>query len=90
MRRVAKKPTLVDEQWLREMRHMIRAISRRLDELEPIFRAMDVLESKQAARAWFNGLVPALGGRPIDLCQTARGRHAVLRELGRIEHGVHS
>ena len=88
MKRAAKKRETLDEQWLREMRRMIRAIPRQLDELELILRAMDVLESKQAVRSWFNGVVPALGGRPIDLCQTARGRRAVLRELGRIEHGV--
>jgi uncharacterized protein (DUF2384 family) len=79
-----------DRQWLLQMRRMIRCISRQLDELEVVFRAFDVLESKQAVRSWFNGVVPALGSRPMDLCRTARGRHAVLRELGRIEHGVHS
>ena len=80
----------IAEQWLREMRHMVREISRRLDQLEVILRAMDVMETKQAMRNWFNGIVPALGGRPLELCQTTRGRKAVLRELGRIEHGVHS
>lgn len=88
--RSATDPELVDENWLRQMRQLLRAISRQVDELELIFRAMEVLESKQAVRRWFNGVVPALGGRPIDLCQTAQGRHAVLQELGRIEHGVHS
>lgn len=88
MTRAAKKREVSDEQWLREMRKMIRNISRQLGELELILRAMDVLESKQAVCSWFNGVVPALGGRPIDLCRTARGRQAVLRELGRIEHGV--
>ena len=75
---------------LRKMRHMVRAMSRQLDELAVILRAMDVLESKQAMRSWFNNIVPALGARPIDLCRTAQGRQAVLRELGRIEHGVFS
>jgi len=51
---------------------------------------MEVLGSKQAMRRWFHGVVPALAARPVDLCETARGRRAVLRELGRIEHGVHS
>ena len=72
------------------MRQSIRTISLQLDQLELIFRAMEVLKSKKAARSWFNGVVLALGARPIDLCQTARGRRAVLRELGRIEHGVYS
>jgi uncharacterized protein (DUF2384 family) len=72
------------------MRHMVRSISRQIDELELIVRATVVLESKRAVRSWFNGVVPTLGARPIDLCQTARGRRALLRELGRIEHGVHS
>ena len=72
------------------MRRIIWVISIQLDEIEPILRAMEVLESKQAVRSWFNCVVPALGARPIDLCQTVRGRQAVLRELGRIEHGVHS
>lgn len=83
-------PDLPDEQWLREMRRMVRIVSCQLDELELIIRAIAVLESRQAVRHWFNGIVPALGARPMDLCQTARGRRAVLRELGRIEHGVHS
>jgi uncharacterized protein (DUF2384 family) len=86
----ATKMRELDEQWLQEMRRMVRAISLQIDELELIFRAFSVLESKQAVRRWFNGIVPALGARPIDLCQTARGRRAVLRELGQIEHGVHS
>jgi len=51
---------------------------------------MDVLESKQTMRSWFNNIVPALGARPIDLCRTAQGRQAVLKELDRIEHGVYS
>ena len=72
------------------MRHMVRGMSRQLDEIEVIVRAMDVLESKQAMCSWLNNIVPALGARPIDLCCTAQGRQAVLRELGRIEHGVHS
>ena len=72
------------------MRRIIWVISIQLDEIEPILRAMEVLASKQAARSWFNSVVPALGARPIDLCQTVKGRQAVLRELGRIEHGVHS
>lgn len=81
---------LSDEQWLREMRLVVRTISLQLSELELIFRAMEVLESKQAVRSWFNSVVPALGARPIDLCKTARGRRAILQELGRLEHGVHS
>lgn len=72
------------------MRQLVRTISLQLDELELIFRAMEVLGSKKAVRGWFNGVVPALGARPVDLCKTARGRAKVLRELGRIEHGVHS
>ena len=80
----------LDVQWLREMRSVVRIISRQVDELELPFRAFDVLESKQAVRSWFNRVVPALGARPADLCQTLRGQHAVLRKLGRIEHGVHS
>jgi uncharacterized protein (DUF2384 family) len=58
--------------------------------LELIIRAVDILESKQAIRSWFNDTIPALGGRPVELCQTARGRQAVLRELERMKHGVHS
>ncbi|MGH7967214.1 MAG: antitoxin Xre/MbcA/ParS toxin-binding domain-containing protein [Limisphaerales bacterium] len=69
---------------------MVRVISLQVDELELIFRAISVLESKQAVRRWFNGIVSALRARPIDLCQSARGRRAVLRELGRIKRGVHS
>jgi hypothetical protein len=88
--RSAKGLELPDEQWLQEVRSIIRTISRLLDELEIFFRAMEVLGSKQAVRRWFNGVVPTLAARPIDLCETARGRRAVLRELGRIEHGVHS
>lgn len=88
--RSAEGQVVLDQQWLLQMRRVIRCVSRQLDELELFFRAFDVLETKQAVRCWFNGVVPALGARPIDLCHTARGRHAVLRELGRIEHGVHS
>src|SRR5579864_1791347 len=85
----AKRRELPDEQWLQEMRDTVRTISRQLDELEVIIRAMNVLENKRVVCCWYNNVVPALGARPIDLCQTARGRRAVLRELGRIEHGVH-
>jgi len=85
----AKDQVLSDKQWLREIRRMVRAISLQVDELEMLFRAWAVLESKEAVRRWFNGIVPALGARPIDLCQTARGRRAVLRELERIGQGVH-
>ncbi len=81
---------LPDEKWLQAMRRIIQAISLQVDELELIFRAMEVLESKQAVRRWFNEVAPKLGVRPIDLCQTARGRRMVFRELERIEHGVHS
>lgn len=81
---------MLDEQWLQDMHRMVRVISLQVDELELIFRAISVLESKLAVRRWFNGIVPALGARPIDLCQSARGRRAVLRELGRIKRGVHS
>lgn len=88
--RSEKRQVVLNQQWLLQMRRVIRCVSRQLDELELLFRAFDVLESKQAVRSWFNGVVPALGARPIDLCQTARGRRAVLRELGRIEHGVYS
>lgn len=86
----AKERELPDEQWLHEMRDAVRTISRQLDELEVILRALNVLENKRAVCSWFNNVVPALGARPSDLCQTARGRRAVLQELGRIEHGVHS
>lgn len=88
--RAAEGRDLPDAKWFLQMRRVVRRVSRQLDELEPIFRAMEVLESKQAVRGWFNDVVPALGARPIDLYQTVRGRRAVLRELGRIEHGVHS
>ncbi len=57
-------------------------------EIELVFRAMEVLESKQAVRRWFNGVVKELGARPVDLCRTARGRRAVLRQLELIENGV--
>lgn len=63
---------------------MVRLISSRFDELKLIFRAFDVLETKQRVQHWFNTVLPALGARPIDLLQTAKGRRAVLRELGRI------
>lgn len=88
--RAAEGREFPDEKWLLQMRRVVRRVSRELDELELIFRAMAVLESKHAVRRWFNNVVPALGARPIYLCGTVRGRRAVLRELGRIEHGVHS
>ena len=88
-KQTTKNGQLVGER-LREMRHMVRAMSRQIDELEVVLRAMDVLESKQAMHRWFNDIVPALGARPIDLCRTPQGLQAVLRELGRIEHGVYS
>jgi hypothetical protein len=55
-----------------------------MDELEMIIRAMDLLECKVAMRSRFNQVVPALGGRPIDACRTAKGRRAVLQQLERI------
>lgn len=88
--RCAKGRALLDVQWLRRIQCMVRCISHQLDDLELIFRAPEWLESKQAMRRWFNGVVFAVGARPIDRCRTAQGRHAVLRELARIEHGVHS
>lgn len=75
---------------LREMRHMLWAMSRQLGELEVILRAMDVLESKQAMHVWFNNIVPALGARPLDLCHTEQGRQALKAELGRMEHKLDS
>jgi uncharacterized protein (DUF2384 family) len=86
----AERRGVLDEQWLRQMRGIVRCISRKIDEIQLVFRAMEVLQSKEAVRRWFNGVVTEIGARPIDLLRHARGRRAVLRELDRIEHQGHS
>ena len=54
-------------------------------------RAIDVLGSKTHAQDWLKEPIPALGHRtPLSLLDTSTGIDLVLRELGRIEHGIFS
>lgn len=54
-------------------------------------RALDVLEDKDAAKAWVNRSNRSLGGEvPLALLDTEVGYELVLDTLGRIEYGVMS
>lgn len=51
-------------------------------------RAIDVFESRDAAKQWLQEASTALGERkPIDLLATDIGTEVVLNELGKIDHG---
>ena len=86
----AENRELSDGQRRQEMRHTVRAISRQIDQLEPILRPVDMLETKQAVRSWFYDVVHALGARSGDSCKTAQGRAKVLRESAGSSTMVHS
>lgn len=54
-------------------------------------RAVEVLESADAARRWLSRPQYALGGAvPLDYAETEAGAREVENVLGRIEHGVYS
>ncbi len=54
-------------------------------------RASEVLGDKTHAQGWLKEPIPALGHRtPLSLLDTSTGIGLVLRELGRIEHGIFS
>jgi putative toxin-antitoxin system antitoxin component (TIGR02293 family) len=65
-------------------------ISDRLLRLADVFaRASEVFEDKNEARAWMQEESRALGGvTPWSLLDTSAGIDLVIRELGRIEHGI--
>ena len=51
-------------------------------------RAIEVFESREAAKQWLQEASTALGERkPIDLLATDIGTEVVLNELGKIDHG---
>ena len=51
-------------------------------------RAIEVFESRDAAKQWLQEASTALGERkPIDLLATDIGTEVVLNELGKIDHG---
>lgn len=54
-------------------------------------RAVEVLESKENARAWLSSPQMGLGGAvPLDYAETEIGAREVEDLLGRIEYGVYS
>ena len=54
-------------------------------------RAVDVLDSQDAARQWLRAPQAGLGGEtPLDYARTEVGAREVENLLGRIEHGVYS
>lgn len=54
-------------------------------------RAVEVLESEDAARRWLNRPQYGLGGAvPLDYAETEAGAREVENVLGRIEYGVYS
>jgi putative toxin-antitoxin system antitoxin component (TIGR02293 family) len=80
-----------------------RTVARRLTRKEPLStseservlrlarvlaRAIEVFESRDAAKQWLQEPSMALGERkPIDLLATDIGTEVVLNELGKIDHG---
>ena len=68
------------------------AESERLWELARLFfRAIEVLESEEAAVQWFNSRLRALGwATPLAFARTVVGLRELENILGRIEHGVFS
>ena len=65
-------------------------ISDRLLRLADVFaRASEVFEDKNEARIWMHEESRALGGvTPWSLLDTSAGIDLVIKELGRIEHGI--
>ena len=54
-------------------------------------KAIESLETEEAARNWLNSPQVGLGGvAPIDYAETEAGAQEVENLLGRIEHGVYS
>jgi len=54
-------------------------------------KAIDVLESEEAARQWLTSIQRGLGGvTPLEYAETEVGAREVENLLGRIEHGVFS
>lgn len=59
-----------------------------LDLLQVLIRARTVLGSGENAKEWMLTPVAALGGeKPVDLCDTFKGRRLVLSVLRKIETG---
>jgi putative toxin-antitoxin system antitoxin component (TIGR02293 family) len=65
-------------------------ISDSLVRLADVFaRAIEVFQDREEARAWLREESQALGGvTPWSLLDTTAGVDMVIRELGRIEHGI--
>lgn len=57
------------------------------DALRIYSRACQVFETETLASDWLQAGIPALRGRPIDLMDTAEGRHWVMDTLERVETG---
>lgn len=55
-----------------------------------VARALDVFEDLEKTKLWFMSPSRALGRAPIKLVGSSFGVEALLAELTRIEHGVHS
>lgn len=57
---------------------------------EKVFtRAVEVIENEERALRWMGTPIKVLGfATPVSLLRTAKGRSAVLKILGQLEHGV--
>jgi putative toxin-antitoxin system antitoxin component (TIGR02293 family) len=75
-----------------EQEHLELNESEKLWELARLFfRAMEVLESEEAAVQWFRSPLQALGWvTPLSLAETSVGLRDLENILGRIEHGIFS
>lgn len=59
-----------------------------LDLITVLVEAAHVFEGHDIADEWLHTILPALGdSRPIDLCNTFKGRALVLAALRKLEHG---
>lgn len=59
-----------------------------LDALRVFYRASTALGGLEAASEWLETPLPAMAGqRPLDFCDTFRGRRLVQQAIAKIEHG---
>lgn len=59
-----------------------------LDALRVFYRASTALGGLEAASEWLETPLPAMvGQRPLDFCDTFRGRRLVQQAIAKIEHG---
>src|SRR6266404_4132497 len=105
VRQLAARMDITMEQMAELLRLTSRTLQRRLDEgrlelsesdrlweLWQLFsRAVEVMESEDAAALWLQSPIQAIGWTtPLALARTAPGLRELQNILGRIEHGVFS